>query len=211
MRNRTMISAGRVRMLALLPLVASTACIEVDPPLPPPPVDPVLGFAMWPATLSPDELIVEQGDVIAVLGAIPPGVAWNHRVSFADHYLIQCSVDDEEHDYWPPCSLAVAEGYVMIEDEVGQRLGFGCTARVQYVPGGAINATFSHCATLIGHTSDQGPGVEWSGVWTVTGCDPTWITRRHPQSFDTPPDDSPAIPALTDTTRITVAQPCESG
>ena len=211
MRDRTRLSAGSSRKLALVPLIVLAACIEVDPPLPPPPEDPVLGFAMWPATMTPDELVVEQGDVIGVLGRIPGGVRWNHRVSFADHYLIRCAVDDEEHDYWPPCSLAVAEGYVIIEDDVGQRLGFSCTARVQYVPGGGINATFSHCPSLSGHENGEGPGLRWSGVWTVTGCDPTWITYRHPASQEVPPAGSPAIPALSDTTRITVAEPCERG
>lgn len=201
-------------MGALLPLIVLPACIEVDPPPPPPVVDPELAYAMFPVNLAPDELVVERGDVIGVLGATPSNVNPDHEVNFSGHYLIQCVANEGEFDsdHWPPCSLAIAEGYVVIEDPVGRELGsFSCNATLNYVPGGPINPSVSHCAVLTGNTNGQGPGVEWSGAWRVTGCDPTWIAYRHTRSFDSAPANSAALPALSDTTRITVAQPCGSG
>ena len=207
---------ARWPMVALLPLIALPACIEIDPPPPPPPNDPVLAYATFPTNLTPDVMVVEQGDAIEVLGQpVPPGVVPDRQVNFSNHYLLECIVNEEEYqsDHWPPCSLAVSEGFVVIDRAVGRELAsFGCNAILNYVPGGPINATVSHCLEGVsGYTAGQGPGVEWSGVWTVTGCDPTWITLRHTQSAGIPPDGSPAMATLSDTTRITVAQPCGGG
>ncbi len=202
-------------MPALLPLMGAWACIEVDPPPPPPPNDPVLAYAMFPANLTPDELVVELGDEIEVLGQpVPPRVEPEHEVNFSNHFLIECVVNEEEHQstHWPPCSLAVAEGYVVIDRGVGRELAsFGCNATLNYVPGGPINPAVSHCPVLAGYTFAHGPGVTRSGVWRVTGCEPTWITMRHTQSVEIAPEGSPSRGALSDTTRITVAQPCGGG
>ena len=204
------------RMVTLLPMAALPACIEIDPPPPPPPDDPVLAYAVFPANLTPDEFVVERGDVIAVFGQpVSPGVMPERQVNFANHYLIECVANEEEHqsDHWPPCSLATAEGFVIVDRAVGRELSaFGCNAILNYVPGGAINPTVSHCLEGVsGYTADQGPGVEWSGEWRVTGCDPSWITFGHTQSLGLAPDGSRALSALSDTTRITVAQPCGGG
>ncbi len=202
---------------ALLPLVALPACIEVDPPPPPPPDDPVLAYAMFPANLSPDELVVERGDVIEILGQpVPPSVTPDHQVNFANHFLIECVANEEEHQsqYWPPCSLAVSEGYVIIDRGVGNQIGaVSCNAILNYVPGGPINPTVSHCLEgVTDYERAQGPGVQWAGgVWRITGCDPTWVTFRHGPSVAIPPTGSPSMAALSDTTRITVAQPCVGG
>ena len=204
---------ARWPMPALIPLVLLPACIEIDPPPPPLPIDPVLAYAVFPVNLSPDALVVEQGDVIGILGQpVPPGVTPDHQVNFSNHFLIECVANEEEfeNDHWPPCSLAVAEGYTIVDRGVGRELSsFGCNAILNYVPGGSINPTVSHCLEGVsGYTADQGQDVDWSGVWRVTGCDPTWIHIRHTQSFGLAPDGSPAMEALSDTTRITVAQPC---
>ena len=212
------IACGRAAwpLLAILPLVALPACIEVDPPPPPPPNDPVLAYAVFPSNLTPDELVVERGDVIEILGQpVPPSVTPDHQVNFSNHFLIECVENEEEHqsDHWPPCSLAVAEGYTVVDRGVGRELSsFGCNAILNYVPGGPINPTVSHCLEGVsGYTADQGPGVQWSGTWRVIGCDPTWIHFRHTQSFGLAPSGSPAMETLSDTTRITVAQPCGGG
>lgn len=198
------------RMVALLPLVALPACWDTEPTAPPEPVDPELVYAMLPAALFPDELVVQRGDVIVVLGAIPPNVTWHHQVNFSNHFLIQCATDDDYVGYWPPCSVAISEGYVIIEGDVGRFLSsIGCTARLNYVPGDGINPSVSHCDVPTDYTIGQGAGVEWvDGAWTVTGCDPAWITYRHTGSAENTPANSAAITALSDTTRITVAQPC---
>lgn len=204
---------ARWPVVAMLPLVCLPACIEVDPPPPPPPNDPVLAYAMFPANLSPDALVVEQGDDIEILGQpVPPRVTPEHEVNFANHFLIECVSNEEEHqsDHWPPCSLAVSEGYVIIDRRVGNEIGsVSCNAILNYVPGGPINPSVSHCLEGIsGYTAAQGPGVQWTGVWRVIGCDPTWVTFSHTQSVDIAPDGSVAMTALSDTTHITVAQPC---
>lgn len=203
-------------VVALLALAGLPACIEVDPPPPPPPNDPVLAYAVFPSNLSPDALVVERGDVIEILGQpVPPRVNPDHEVNFANHFLIECVSNEDEHesDHWPPCSLAVAEGFVIIDRGVGRELSAsGCNAILNYVPGGAINPSVAHCLEGVsGYTANAGPGVQWSGVWRVTGCEPTWITFRHTQSAGLAPDGSPALSALSDTTRITVAQPCGGG
>lgn len=210
-------SVGRW-MAALLPLAILPACWESEPTKPPEPdPDPVLAYAMFPANLTPDALAVEQGDVVGVLGQpVPPRTQLAHQVNFANHFLLECVVNENEYEgtYWPPCSLAVAEGFVVIERDYGAQLAsFSCNARYNYVPGQGINPTISHCADLVmtGYEVAQGPGVAWRGAWTVTGCDPTWIAFRHGPSVEIAPGDSPALPALSDTTRITVAEPCNDG
>lgn len=197
-------------------LVALAACWDDEPTKPPEPgPDPRLSYAMFPSNLTPDELTVAQNDVISVFGQpVPPRVDPDQSVNFANHFLIECVVNEDEYQsaLWPPCSLAISEGYVLIEADLGRQLAsFGCVANYNYVPGGMINPSVSHCAVLSGYTADQGPGVQWSGVWTVTGCEPTWITLRHTRSTDLTPSGSDAFAALSDTTRITVAQPCGGG
>lgn len=205
-------------MAVLLALVALPACWSSEPTKPPePPPDPILAYAMFPANLTPDDLVVEQGNVVGVFGQpVPPRVEVTHEVNFSNHFLLECIVNEDESDstYWPPCSLAISEGFVIIERDYGAQLAsFSCNATYNYVPGGAINPSVSHCADLAvtGFEIAGGPGVSWSGVWTVTGCDPTWITMRHGRSIELAPADSPAIPALSDTTHITVAEPCNDG
>ena len=207
----------RRRLVALLPpcalpLFVLAACIEVDNPPPPPPDDPELAYAMYPANLTPDEMVVERGDVIAVLGQpLPPRVEPDHEVNFSNHFLIECVANENEHqsDYWPPCSLAESEGYIVIERAVGQELAsVSCNARLNYVPGGGINASVSECPVPSDYKVAQGPGVEWSRVWRVTGCDPTWINFRHAGSDSIAPATSVAMVGISDTTRITVAPPC---
>ncbi len=204
------------RLAILFPMAAFAGCIEIDPPPPPPPDDPVLAYAVFPANLSPDELVVERGDMIALFGQPrPPGRSPDHEVNFANHFIIECVSNEAEHqsEHWPPCSLATAEGYVIVDRGVGRQLSaFGCNAVLNYVPGGPINPSVSHCLEgASGYTAGQGPGVAWSGVWRVSGCDPTWITFRHTQSAGLAPDGSAALSALSDTTRIAVAQPCGGG
>ena len=182
----------------------------------PPPDDPELAYAVQPSNLTPDHLTVQQDDQIEMLGQpVPSWADPEHQVNFASHFIIECVVNEDEHQSrtWPPCSLALEEGYVIIDRGVGRELAsFGCNAILNYVPGGPINPTVSHCVGGgSGYTSDQGPGVEWVGVWRVTGCEPTWITVRHTRSVETAPAGSPSMSALSDTTRITVAQPCVEG
>lgn len=202
--------------VALFALIAPSACIEVDPPPPPPPNDPVLAYAVFPSNLTPDDLVVERGDVIEVLGRpVPPRLTPDHQVNFANHFIIECVVNEEEHqsDNWPPCSVAVSEGFVIVDRGVGRQLSsFGCNAILNYVPGGPINPTVSHCLdNVIGYALDHGPGMQWVGAWRVTGCDPTWVHLRDTTAFRLAPLGSPAMQAISDTTRITVAQPCGGG
>ena len=215
--SRMVCRPPRRRVVALLPLCAIplfalAACIEVDPPPPPPPNDPELAYALYPANLTPDELVVERGDIIEILNRpVPPRIEPDHQVNFSNHFLIECVSNEDEHqsDFWPPCSLAVSEGYIIIERAVGQELAsVSCNASVNYVPGGAINASVSECPVPNDYTVAQGDGLQWSQWWRVNGCDPTWITFRHTGSIALTPATSVAMAGLSDTTRITVSPPC---
>ena len=193
----------------LLLAVLLTAC---EPPVEPEPPHPEFAYVIRPASLTPDHLIVGNGEIIQRKwwGRPDPPQA-DHVVEWRDPRIMRCVTNREEHEAHASCDTWIEDGdYVLLDQAVADAINRLACPDAEPRSGPVIGV--ANCFGLTVYERGHGPDLEYlANGYTVAGCGPTWISyglkRQH---LDTTAVWYPLRDMFGDTTRISVS-PCTAG